>query len=264
MRLIPGVKRGPGSFSIVSCPFVQVSMPNLLTGIVRLNDIREDSDDTHESDEDSDADVQMDDDAEDDMDAEEKIPTFDTKLQLREAYKPGQMLLASVISVDESGGKKKYRLSLRPSAVNSKLGEASVSVGRLLWVSVEAKEDHGYVMNSGVEGVKVFLTTAAAKAYLDAHGRSSLYVGECLACSVVTGHKRGKVVQVTIDPSKVTSSAAKGTGQYMLSDLTPGLKVSAVVTHATHKSVCPRTTGTGAAVCECGSRLGTLLKVYLG
>ncbi|EDQ93027.1 uncharacterized protein MONBRDRAFT_22368, partial [Monosiga brevicollis MX1] len=96
--------------------------------------------------------------------------------------------------------------------------------GRLLPACVQSVEDHGYVVDLGIDGAQGFLPTKAAKLHVKQLGRN-LVPGEPLFC-VTTGTTAGstRVVQVSINISKLRT-AELSTNEAVMSTLRPGLQV---------------------------------------
>lgn len=87
----------------------------------------------------------------------------------------GQVLYTKVLNKSH-GDKQEILLSLLPSDINSELSIDLLAKGNLIMCAVEDIEDHGYLMESGIEGVKAFLPKNNAK--------TDLKVGELVLCKI--------------------------------------------------------------------------------
>lgn len=105
---------------------------------------------------------------------------------LQDLYQTGQWLTASVIRIEsaaESSGKasKKVVLSINPSVVNAAVTSEDLSRGMILNISICSAEDHGYVVNTGIEGVRSFLPYAAIQS---PERDRKLDIGQVIQCSI--------------------------------------------------------------------------------
>ena len=78
-----------------------------------------------------------------------------------DALAVGQYVRGVVTSLD-AGRHSRIELSLRPSEVNSGVSEAGLRAQKCLSAEVKTREDHGFVMDMGVEGFKGFLPFESA------------------------------------------------------------------------------------------------------
>ncbi|KAL8788045.1 MAG: hypothetical protein Q9195_007511 [Heterodermia aff. obscurata] len=140
-RLVPG-SMVLGQVSQINRNDIAIALPNNLTGFVPLTSI---SDKFTEQ---TEALVARDDGSEDAHDIEE--------IDLHLYFSMGQYLRAYVVaSVEDSAtgvkGKRHIELSVNPRLANSGLTKADLLAGSMLQASVTSVEDHGLVMNLGLE-----------------------------------------------------------------------------------------------------------------
>lgn len=90
-------------------------------------------------------------------------------------FSKGQILYTKILN-KSFGDKQEILLSLLPSDINSELSISLLAKGNLIMCAVSDVEDHGFLMESGIEGVKAFLPKINAK--------SELKVGELVMCKI--------------------------------------------------------------------------------
>ncbi len=92
-------------------------------------------------------------------------------LTLAEMFSPGQVVACAVEKVDSNDtGFFKVSLSLDPRSVQGALPRGAIRKGLVLQAAVASVEDHGFIMDVGVAGVRAFLP----------HKKVEKYVGQIL------------------------------------------------------------------------------------
>lgn len=81
---------------------------------------------------------------------------------LRQIFTPGQSVAVKVISID-ANDKFRIGLSMMPQDVNNQLSHSSLVTGMILWGAISSKEEHGYVVDLGIQNSRAFLS----KAFID-------------------------------------------------------------------------------------------------
>lgn len=109
---------------------------------------------------------------------------------LSEMFTVGQIVYTKVLDKCH-GEKEEIILSLLPSDVNSEITSASLVEGNTLQCAVGELEDHGYLMETGIENIKAFLPKSNIKTVLSN--------GEIIYCKV----------QGTPSPNTIILSAFK-------------------------------------------------------
>ncbi|CAG8593319.1 18605_t:CDS:2 [Gigaspora margarita] len=95
--------------------------------------------------------------------------------------------------------------------------------GIILSASVESKEDHGYVLSIGMNGINVFLHNKEASHYESKFndGRP-LIVGQLLNVCVISAADKNLIIQVTVNPDIVSTATLSDKFVKSISSLAPG------------------------------------------
>ncbi len=94
---------------------------------------------------------------------------------------------------------------------------------------VKSLEDHGYIVDFGVEGKLGFLLKKNASEFIKTCNRGrTLCLGQVVQCLVLPGAD-ARSVPVTINPSAVRSSLISADSLMAMHSLLPGLLVNAAV-----------------------------------
>ncbi|KAI9206531.1 uncharacterized protein BJ171DRAFT_422163 [Polychytrium aggregatum] len=130
-----------------------VSLPNQLSGFVSITEVSSVFASNIEK-----ATLDDKDDEDEGKDDDSGIP------DLKSLYAVGQVVLCSVISVSHSSEKdektktrNRIELSLRPELVNADFAASTLTENMTLTAMVKSKEDHGYVLSFGIDGIVGFL-----------------------------------------------------------------------------------------------------------
>ena len=98
-------------------------------------------------------------------------------------------------------------------------------------------EDHGYIIEFGVEGKTGFLLKKNALEFIKSHNRGKpLSLGQVLQCLVLPGSD-SRTTSLSISPGTVAGSLVPGDSLVSLPALLPGMLVNATVKevlYATH------------------------------
>ncbi|KAK2098932.1 Protein RRP5 [Saguinus oedipus] len=155
-------------------------------------------------------------------------------LHLPELFSPGMLVrcVVSSLSITERG-KKSVKLSLNPKNVNRVLSAEALKPGMLLTGTVSSLEDHGYLVDIGVDGTRAFLPLLKAQEYIQQKNKGSkLKVGQYLNCIIEEVKGNGGVVHLSIGHLKVSTAIATEEQSWTLNNLLPGLVVKAQVQKA--------------------------------
>jgi rRNA biogenesis protein RRP5 len=159
--------------------------------------------------------------------------------ELRELFAVGAWVVASVVSIHTSaanntergreGGEyehesRKVELTLEPSLVNEGILPSDLSPGFLLPMTLKGREDHGYLVDTGIQGLSGFIS------FKDFDNRA-LHLGQVVYGSVLKVAENGKSVSATLKHAKVASSQL--TVAPTIAGLMPGNLVKALVTAST-------------------------------
>ncbi|XP_048249313.1 protein RRP5 homolog isoform X1 [Haliotis rufescens] len=143
---------------------------------------------------------------------------------LKDMFRPGLILPCEVTAIKiRSGSKKKIFLSMNPKLVNRHLEVEHLVEGMILFGSVRSREDHGYVLDVGVEGVTAFLADSRADKYITSVNEGeSPKLGQVVMCTILSS--KNKNIKVSINPKQVDN--AQVTKSVMV---VPGMKVSGTI-----------------------------------
>ncbi|XP_067657423.1 protein RRP5 homolog [Haliotis asinina] len=143
---------------------------------------------------------------------------------LKDMFRPGLILPCQVTALKiRSGSKKKIFLSMNPKLVNRQLEVEHLVEGMVLLGSVKSCEDHGYVLDVGVDGVTAFLANNRADKYITCVNEGeSLKLGQVVKCSIVSS--KNKHIKVSINPKQVDKAQVA-----KIETVVPGMKVSGTI-----------------------------------
>ncbi|XP_029285082.1 protein RRP5 homolog isoform X2 [Cottoperca gobio] len=149
---------------------------------------------------------------------------------LQDIFCPGMLIRCVVAKLDVAkGGSLSIQLSINPKLVNKALTSSSVKAGMVLSGCVDSVEDHGYIVDIGLNGTKAFLPKEAVK---DKHPEE-LKVGQNVTSQVVEVKNDGRVVRLTVSPPTVAQACADSEQGWNLTNLLPGLLVKATIKKVT-------------------------------
>uniref|UniRef100_A0A8B9T6W0 Protein RRP5 homolog n=1 Tax=Anas platyrhynchos TaxID=8839 RepID=A0A8B9T6W0_ANAPL len=143
----------------------------------------------------------------------------------------GMLVRCIVTSVEKSAdGRRSIKLSINPKNVNRGLNASALTSGMLLSGFVSSAEDHGYLIDIGVNGTHAFLPRQKAQNYIKAVKRGpDLKIGQNLNCVIEQVKNEGRIVRLSVDRSEVAASLATEQQNWTLSNLLPGLVVKGKV-----------------------------------
>ncbi|PWN41071.1 hypothetical protein IE81DRAFT_337927 [Ceraceosorus guamensis] len=232
-----------------------VSLPNQLLGHIPLTNISsilnerlkagaEESDD-EESDEekdseDEDAPLQRlhsdSEDTSDDGSAEGATSASNGLPELRDLYKVGDWLRVYVVAIKNAGAKSlgregqeyqrdagRVELSLDPALLNDGITPQEVLPSAVLSIALKTKEDHGWTLDSGIANLTGFAAISDVPA--------SAEVGQVFTASVKEFQKGSRVFTASCHLKEVGKAMLGAETAPSLSMLSPGMLVSALVTH---------------------------------
>ncbi|KAN0063193.1 rRNA biogenesis protein rrp5 [Thecaphora frezii] len=248
-RLLPGA-RVLCSVLAVHPLAVVVSLPNQLLGHIPATQIsqkfterlqRAAENDDEEQDEDGDSDEEMPDEAVGPSKRSKAIP------ELRDLFHVGQWLRASVVNVHSTGVTKgmgsgreggeyeresrRVELSIAPHLVNEGVSVTDLSVGSTLSASVTSLEDHGYLLDTGIEELSGFLNFKNAAKLPVQFGAGAdgkrLQIGSVIEVKVAKIAENKRTFDCTADPEIRDSIVKSGPS---VTAIVPGTLVQALIT----------------------------------
>jgi len=140
------------------------------------------------------------------------------------AFQVVRCVIASVESKFAGSSKydKRIVISLRASAVNRGLRIDHLLPGSTLYCAVSSAEDHGYVLDAGVEGFTCFLPKKHAR------GSSPLVKGQPLEVVVLDVKHAAKTVTCGYEPEVASQALTRGT-KFTMGSLKAGMLVNTAV-----------------------------------
>jgi len=85
---------------------------------------------------------------------------------ISDLFEVGQVVSVSVIGVEKTGHATRVTLSMDPRYLQANYSADVIIPDMVLMGAIESIEDHGYIIDLGVEGAKTFLPAEAARAYI--------------------------------------------------------------------------------------------------
>uniref|UniRef100_A0A3Q3IP10 Protein RRP5 homolog n=1 Tax=Monopterus albus TaxID=43700 RepID=A0A3Q3IP10_MONAL len=156
------------------------------------------------------------------------VEQLDSICSLTHLFCPGMVLRCVVVKLDiTKGGSISIQLSVNPKLVNKALTSSSLKAGMVLSGCVESVEDHGCIIDIGINGSKAFLPKKAIK---DKH---NLKVGQYVTSQVEAIKSDGRVIQLSVNPLTIAQACAESGQGWNLTNLLPGLLVRATIKKVT-------------------------------
>ncbi|PWN27160.1 hypothetical protein BDZ90DRAFT_232714 [Jaminaea rosea] len=244
-RLAPGT-RLLCSIAAVHPLALILSLPNQLVGHVPITSISPlFTQKLHEA-----AEADSDDEQEDkDSDDEEKAAASSKRQarlasglpELRDCFKVGQWVRAAVVNVFGAGVKKgavpgqeaheydresrRVELTLAPEAINEGVEQGDLAKGFVLPVAIKSREDHGFLLDAGIEGVQGF-------APFDQVDASSFYLGQVIDAAITSVASQGRSFTASLKAAAVKAAILGPESAPSSTALVPGCQVTALVTAA--------------------------------
>ncbi|CAM9431765.1 unnamed protein product [Chrysoparadoxa australica] len=183
-----------------------IALPSSLSGVVR----RPDSSDLEHAKA-----------ARDGMDVDdEEVRSEDAPLS--DIFPVGHVVRCVVLGLQRSDGAKRIDLSLRASLINKGQGMELLREGMHIWGAVSSIEDHGYVVDIGIEGIRAFLNRRDADSSMPA-----LKVGQPVEALVKHVNHVARTAQLMTSQTKVTTAITNGVN-FNLRSLKPGMLIKGV------------------------------------
>lgn len=184
-----------GRVNHVTSQEVTVALPNTLVGHLSLNAVSKQFGQRLEKVLAAEEEESENDNQEDDIDEEENT-------DLKKHFRHNQLLRVAVLEVEDEAGskrenKKKVNLTSDPATVNTGLSRKVLVPGVTLQAAVVSVEDHGVIVDVGLEDVK---SGFISKSNLpEGVVLSDVRMGTVYLCSVLSVQAKGKTVQLSAD-----------------------------------------------------------------
>lgn len=233
-RLVPG-SMVLGQVSQINRYDVALSLPNNLTGYLPITSVSDSltakverlADENKESDDE----------------------TQGQDIELKLYFFVGQYLRAYIVSTERESaagtkGKRHIELSVHPKQANSSLKKTDLVVNSMIQASVRSVEDHGLIMELGIEGdaVRGFMSSKEIRKNTDV---SRIPKGAVFLCLITGLGSNGNVVKLSADPEKA-GNLKKG---YFLTDaptidcFLPGTAVEVLLSEITKSGMIGKAMG---------------------
>ncbi|KAI5788698.1 hypothetical protein FPQ18DRAFT_245482, partial [Pyronema domesticum] len=214
-KLVPGTLV-LGCIEKINSMDITLSLPNNLVGFIPITQISDKVNERIEA-----MTQESDDENDNEADDAEMPETDDVKLD--SMFRVGQYLRAYVLHSKEevekkgpkgekvaSKTKKRIELSIFPAKANTGLATSDLTVGTTVQASVVSVEDHGLVMDLGMEGeLKGFLSSKELGAGLKI---ADVKEGQVMFCTVTGTSSNGKIVKLSADIEQKFSKKGKLAG----------------------------------------------------
>ncbi|CAL8078422.1 unnamed protein product [Orchesella dallaii] len=152
---------------------------------------------------------------------------------LKELFQIGQQVVVKVAKVERSETSTKIYLTMNPQDLHEFYSTAVLEEDLVLIAAVQSKEDHGYVMDVGIAGVRCFLPKADADEYIEANQNRPLGIGQLMYCKIkkseVHSDRLDDNIIVTVMPTELRRQKMEEITTLNYSALIPGMLVDAVV-----------------------------------
>ncbi|KAJ5782565.1 hypothetical protein N7457_004339 [Penicillium paradoxum] len=227
-RIVPGAMI-LGQVSSINAHDIALSLPNNLTGYVPLTSVSKGLEDRLEK--------MLNDEGEDD-DAEDS--SDDESFDLKDHFYLGQYLRAYVVSTGvnpadpKAKSKKRIELSVDPRQVNTGFSKSDLVVNSAVQASVVSVEDHGVVMDLGIDGsdLKGFMSSKETDPHVD---YSNIKEGSVFLCMITGQNPSGNVIKLS---SNFQTSASIKKSNYLsaaptINTFLPGTAAEILLTEVT-------------------------------
>ncbi|KAI9142050.1 hypothetical protein BKA69DRAFT_1037920 [Paraphysoderma sedebokerense] len=231
--LLLGAIREIGELELV------VSLPNQLTGHVAITEISDVISQQVEKF------AQIEDLDDESIQVDKDVPELPN---LRALFRVGQLVPCAIInivspssstmavsSIDSSNHsslpKKRIDLSLKPKLVNQDITVDNLVDKMTICGAVLSVEDHGYVIDLGINQINGFLHKNKAKNYVNSiNGGKDLVLGQIIECAIDDMKPNAKrTIPLTLEPEIVYKSVPKSLENVTFDALKPGALVNAKV-----------------------------------
>ncbi|CAA7268006.1 unnamed protein product [Cyclocybe aegerita] len=172
---------------------------------------------------------------------EENKPPKSYIPELTELFRVGQYVRGVVSAIHEPGtsdisgigrsrdevsrASKRVELTLVPDRVNTGVQKSGLKAGFTLTASVKSREDHGYILDLGVENVSGFLNPKNAE---QPNLQRKLHVGSLLDVTITKLSSNGRTCTVSCDPATFASSHLSDISS--VTSMLPGTLVQGLIT----------------------------------
>ena len=180
---------------------------------------------------------------------EKLIPVEGEPLEsaMQQCVRPGQLVRAVVLSVGTRKGSRQIDVSLRPSLTNASVDARALVQGSLVFGCVRSREDHGWVVETGIQKATAFLPfksedktpkkkkkrsademTAQEQSTSGLAGEEDIQVGRLVWMVVDSADPKAGTIRVHTSSNAVATAKATAVG-LTASGLQPGMRMKCLV-----------------------------------
>ncbi|KAI9790581.1 MAG: rRNA biogenesis protein rrp5 [Piccolia ochrophora] len=230
-RLVPG-SLVLGQVAEINSRDIALSLPNNLTGYVPLNSMSDEIAAEYQR-------------LAEDGDEEQDVPKNEEPVNLAAYFSLGQYLRAFVVSTydeNRSDGihkdKRRIELSINPGLANEKLSVADMVTNSMVQASVVSVEDHGLVMDVGLDdqSVKGFMSSKEVGYNRD---HAKIKEGSIYLCLVTGRNESGNILKLSADVQRAGNIRKKHflTEAPSIDVFLPGTAVEVVLSSVTNHGI---------------------------
>lgn len=148
---------------------------------------------------------------------------------LSELFYKGQLVSAHIWQIRKSEDNRHVvTLSLDPKVVHSAWSHTAMAKeGLIITAAVKSKEEHGYVMDCGVNGLRSFLRNDKAQNYCSTfNGGRLLAIGQLVRCLVTkaTTSSNASSIELSADPDDLSQQEEIGHPSVDMQHILPGMR----------------------------------------
>ena len=174
--------------------------------------------------------------------------------ELKRVFRIGDLITCMILSLESNRHGRKIELTMKPNLINSGIEKKDLYVNMILPAAVLSIEDHGYVMDIGIENVRGFLHLdhAHLSGGIGGSGGGSdsrlLQEGQTVTCTVISLTNNGRAVNLSLDHDQISKATTSESQIVGVEAVLPGMLVNArigrVMPHGLEVSFCEVFEGT--------------------
>jgi len=218
--LVLGIVKSVGDFSLL------VSLPGGLEGVVNITQICQSYTDMLQ------------------RLTQGELDSSEAVASLSDLFQVGMCVRCKVLtSAIGDSGKRRVQLSINPKDVNQHISAKHLKTGMVVAGCVSSCEDHGFIIDLGIAGIKSFLKKKAALKFCEEYreGNLELQVGSYLHVMIAESNYfdsgESRTVKVEVNLRKVHRSLANEQMKLSLTGLLPGTPVTATVVRTSGEGI---------------------------
>ncbi|CAL8133153.1 unnamed protein product [Orchesella dallaii] len=156
---------------------------------------------------------------------------------LKDLFQIGQQVVVKVAKVERSETSTKISLTMNPKDLHEFYSTTMLKEDLVMIAAIQSKEDHGYVMDVGINGARCFLPEADANKLIKANRNRPLGIGQLMYCKIkkIQFHRLIANITFTVMSKIVRLQKMDEIPTLNYTTLIPGMLVDAIVME-THKT----------------------------